>query len=153
MRHNQGYEFENETVGNSVGHPQQVFQSPSIQPMSCFEDSLEASDSELLPCSCSASWKLHSIAINVLGSSEEEKKGQIKYLFQCICDSLHASSKITVIHVTWSWNTAVFTCRGSDYLCLCDGLFCLFFLVDFHGHDDDGDEAKNHQNNDDGKHR
>lgn len=54
----------------------------SIHAISCSEESLESSDSELqvLPCSCWASWKLHSIAINVLGSSEGEKEGKSKQL-------------------------------------------------------------------------
>lgn len=48
------------------------------------------------------------------------------------------------IHATWSCITGVITCGGSDYRGFCDGLFCLFFLVDFHGHNDDDDE--DHQN-------
>lgn len=50
---------------------------PPIHLMSCFDASLDTRDSELLPCSCSASWKLHSMAINVLGSSEEERITQM----------------------------------------------------------------------------
>lgn len=40
--------------------------SPVPQSMSSFVESSEVSDSKLLPCSCSASWKLHSIAIKVM---------------------------------------------------------------------------------------
>lgn len=56
---------------------------PPIHLMSCFDASLDTRDSELLPCSCSASWKLHSMAINVLGSSEEEKITQIFFSPTC----------------------------------------------------------------------
>lgn len=46
---------------------------PAAHPMSCLEATLDTRDSELLPHSCSASWKLHSMAISVLGSSEEKR--------------------------------------------------------------------------------
>lgn len=58
----------------------------TIHLMSCFDTSLDTRDSELLPCSCSASWKLHSMAINVLGSSEEEKiRTKMKLLVFVFC--------------------------------------------------------------------
>lgn len=46
--------------------------------MSSFVELSEASDSKLLPCSCSASWKLHSIAIKVMWSSREKRKEHFK---------------------------------------------------------------------------
>lgn len=46
--------------------------------MSSLVEFSEASDSKLLPCSCSASWKLHSIAIKVMWSSREKGKEYFK---------------------------------------------------------------------------
>lgn len=46
--------------------------------MSSFVEFSEVIDSKLLPCSCSASWKLHSIAIKVMWSSGEERKEHFK---------------------------------------------------------------------------
>lgn len=86
--------------------PNQLFQfsvarSPSIHAMSWPEESLEMSDSELLPCSCWASWKLHSMAINVLGPSKEDKNN--KYFFTVVVIDLINNLYIhTIIHVTWS---------------------------------------------------
>lgn len=51
--------------------------------MSCLDASLDTRDSELLPCSCSASWKLHSMAINVLGSSKD-KKYKFFFFHECV---------------------------------------------------------------------
>ncbi|TNN74844.1 hypothetical protein EYF80_014944 [Liparis tanakae] len=48
---------------SQVTHKEVECGVPAPHTMSCCDDS------EPLPCSCSASWKLHSTAINVLGSS------------------------------------------------------------------------------------
>lgn len=51
---------------------------PPPHSISSFVELSDARDSKLLPCSCSASWKLHSIAIKVMWSSREEEQGHFK---------------------------------------------------------------------------
>lgn len=65
---------------------------PPPHSMSSFVELSETSDSKLLPCSCSASWKLHSIAIKVMWSSRKEEKWHFKKRVWCDWKTLHSCS-------------------------------------------------------------
>lgn len=65
---------------------------PLPQSMSSFVEFSEESDSVLLPCSCSASWKLHSIAIKVIWSSGEKRKECFKKILMWLESPQHYTS-------------------------------------------------------------
>lgn len=73
---------------------------PPPQLISSFVEFSDTRDSRLLPCSCSASWKLHSIAIKVMWSSREEEKGPLKKV-RCVWKSQHSRSH----HYLWAFRS------------------------------------------------
>lgn len=87
---------------------------PPPHSISSFVEFSDTRDSKLLPCSCSASWKLHSIAIKVMWSSREKERGHYKkvWLFGNPC-----IPTLTVI------------CRRSDHRRLQLGFFQFLFLL------------------------
>lgn len=95
--------------------------------MSSFVEISEANDSEVLPCSCSASWKLHSIAIKVMWSSRAKRKDDFKKILMRVESPALLLSPLSVgVPITGVSGTIFF---GFSFLSCCSFKFTLKMMV------------------------